>query len=129
MLLSIRAAFVTCVLALTGTAQDRYVDPVAGSNAFDGLTPATAWRTIGWANVQLTPNIGATIHVLPGTVSAASGESFPITLRGHRLIGDAGSAATILTAPAGTLVTLSQYTAFGAGDYSSPEIRGFTIRN
>jgi len=126
---SIRTAFVSSIVIFAAGAQHRYVDPTAGNNSFDGLTPATAWRTIGWANVQLPPNVGATIHVLPGTVSTASGELFPITLRGHRLIGDAGSAATVITAPPGSAAALSQYTAFGSGDYSSPEIRGFTIRN
>ena len=39
----------TSLLATTGFASDWYVDAVNGSNANDGTSPATAWRTISYA--------------------------------------------------------------------------------
>lgn len=51
---------------------DRYVDPVAGSDADDGLSLPTAYRTLS-RGLQQVP-AGATLWLLDGTFGSASGE-------------------------------------------------------
>jgi hypothetical protein len=63
-----RALRVACVLslalALPANAADYWV-ATDGSNGDDGLSPATAWRTLPYAATQVGP--GDTVHVLDGS--------------------------------------------------------------
>lgn len=126
---SIRFAGVAAVLtglARIAGAADYYVDGSLGSNANDGTTPASAWRNVSWAVAQVpSPGAGTThvIHVAPGTYSPAQGETLPFTLRANvELVGDAGSADTVIDASGSSLVARVEYQATGS-------MSGFTLRD
>ena len=92
---SIRAILALAALAPSALAADWYVDAVGGSDANNGTSPSTAWKTITHA-VFATPQVGAqTIHVAPGIYDSALGEAFPWSWRPSlSLVGDQGNAVT-----------------------------------
>jgi parallel beta-helix repeat protein len=59
-------------VSLNATATDYYVSP-AGSNANDGLTPASAFQTLNYAADQTEP--GDTVFVMDGTYTNSSSAS------------------------------------------------------
>jgi parallel beta-helix repeat protein len=66
---------------------DYYVNVTTGSDTNDGMTPATAFKTITHAVV--TAGTDKTIKVAPGMYTLGNGETFPITMQaGQSLIGD-----------------------------------------
>jgi hypothetical protein len=80
-----------CAPAMTAT--DFYVDPSGGACTFRTITLALE------AVRASTVTNGKTIHVAPGMYSAATGETFPLDLRGGIALigaGSTGSTATIL---------------------------------
>lgn len=94
----IRIAVSAVLLAGLSQASDWYVDAVNGSDANNGQSPQTAWRTISHAVTQL-PAGSERILIAAGTYSAQSGELFPIAPKpGHQLIGVAGSQRPVITA-------------------------------
>ena len=91
------------------TVNEFYVDGTNGSNANDGLSPATAWKTITHALatvpvlVTLNENNRALVHVLPSVYDPVMGggdaEIFPLIMVKYvSLVGDAGYADTIIDA-------------------------------
>jgi len=46
------------------SAETYYVDGTNGDNSNNGLTPATAWRTIAYANDMHSG--GDTVYIMPG---------------------------------------------------------------
>ncbi len=93
-----RVALSSLLLAGSSQASDWYVDAVNGSDANNGQSPQSAWRTITHAVSQLAAG-SERILIAPGTYSAALGESFPIAPKpGHQLIGLAGAERPVLTA-------------------------------
>jgi hypothetical protein len=86
-------------LASVASASDWYVDAVNGSNANDGSSPSTAWRTITHAVANVPLGAVETINIAAGTYSQALGESFPIAMKpGQQLIGAAGEPRPVVTA-------------------------------
>ena len=87
-----------------------YVDGTNGDNLTgDGLTPATAWKTITYALntiptlVTLGENSRALVHVLPSVYDPIMGggdaETFPLIMVKYiSLVGDAGYSQTIIDA-------------------------------
>jgi len=77
-----------------------WVDPVLGSDANSGTTPAAPFQTLTFAMSMVppsTPSSSVTIHLAPGTYSSATGEQFPIGFRPRvRVVGDAGAASTVI---------------------------------
>jgi len=74
-------------------AGDFFVDVAHGSDAHDGTSAATAWKTLTHAlAVGGAPN--DFIHVAPGDYSAATGEVFPLHLGGPEVFGEEGAAVT-----------------------------------
>jgi hypothetical protein len=93
-----RVAVASLLFAGSALASDWYVDAVNGSDANDGQSPQSAWRTISHA-VSQVPAGSERILIAPGTYNAALGESFPITPKpGHQLIGLAGAERPVITA-------------------------------
>jgi|GEM_PF-2345175 hypothetical protein len=89
------------VLPGLAAAATYYVSPT-GNDANNGLTPATAWKTITHAAATVPAGTAAApnvISVAAGTYNAANGETFPITFAGHFVsLTGAGSASTIIDA-------------------------------
>ncbi len=87
-----------------------YVDGTNGDNlSGDGLTPATAWKTITYALntiptlVTLGENSRALVHVLPSVYDPVMGggdaETFPLIMVKYiSLVGDSGYTETIIDA-------------------------------
>lgn len=80
-----------------------YVDPETGDDARDGLSPATAWRTLAHANATLVPGHGVTLrageYIDERIEPARSGEpGKPIVYRGE------GVGRTVLRARRGRAV-------------------------
>ncbi|MBN1593446.1 MAG: right-handed parallel beta-helix repeat-containing protein [Candidatus Coatesbacteria bacterium] len=90
--------FWTCGSAFGG---EFYVNAGTGSDANDGLSPATAWHTISHAisSAICSEADPAEIHVAAGTYSgAANGETFPLSVGSYvSLIGD-GMESTFIDA-------------------------------
>lgn len=91
--MSLSSALPRCVaiagaLALLGApspATDYHVDAVHGDDASDGLTPATAWRTLSFALGAVPAAPAGGLHrvlVAPGVYGPASGEAFPLRAPG-----------------------------------------------
>jgi len=79
-------------------ARDFYVNAGSGSDNNDGLTPATAFKTLTRALAGIGD--GSRVHVAAGTHSVSLGEIFPLTIRnrcGVQIIGS-GSDVTVLDA-------------------------------
>jgi len=77
-------------------ARDYYVNASSGSDANDGLTPQTAFKTI--TRALLSVSDGSRIYVAGGTYSSGEGERFPLEVRnryGVQILG-AGPDATIV---------------------------------
>ena len=87
---NVRTALVVLLalaFAPTVRADDVWVDAVGGDDANGGSGPSDAWASITPALNQLGPVPGATldvVHVMRGTYSTATGETFPLTLRAIR---------------------------------------------
>ncbi len=95
---AMRVSVVSLLLAGSARASDWYVDAVNGSDAHDGQSPQSAWRTISHA-VSQVPAGSERILIAPGTYNAALGENFPIAPKpGHQLIGLAGAERPVITA-------------------------------
>jgi hypothetical protein len=94
---------------------DRYVNQTTGDDSNNG-SQASPWATISYA--VATADSLITIHVAPGTYNAASGETFPITLKyGQKLIGNVSTKGT------GVKPTLIS----GQGDYALGFLIGTTV--
>src|SRR5436190_9647131 len=125
------AVFCLVLPLLSGTAfaTDYYVDVVSGSDAASGTSAGTAWKTLTFASSNASSGSTNTIHVAPGTYSSASGEIFPLQFAGQNLVGDAGSAATILDG--GGAASIVQF--YNSQGLPAPKwltsMRGFTCRN
>ncbi len=91
----------TCSLCPQATANTYYVDPVngndsagTGSNASAGCAFKTISRAIAFIGATL--NAGTLINVLPtGTVSATSGEIFPIQVPTNTTVSGSGGTVTV----------------------------------
>ncbi len=80
-----------------GTAQF-YVDGVTGSDSTgNGMSPATAWRTItnGYNNIRTLPGL-ALLNVDEGTYSESSGETLPIVMESGKFISGRNAHTTIV---------------------------------
>jgi hypothetical protein len=109
-------------------ATDFYVDAASGNDASSGTSPASAWKTITHASGSSTIGSTTTIHLAPGTYSAATGETFPLVFEGQALVGDAGSAATVIDGGgSGTLLQMT-FIPSGSPMYNSL-VRGLTFTN
>jgi parallel beta-helix repeat protein len=88
----------------TVSIKDYYVDGDNGSNLNDGLTPATAWKTITWALSQDngTENNQIIIHVAASTYDTVMGggdaETFPLVMKSYVSLKGAGYIGTIINA-------------------------------
>jgi hypothetical protein len=110
-----------------------YVDVNAGSDANDGGTPATAWKTLthALATLPAAPSNPQLVHVAAGLYSSHGGEQFPLAMRPLiRLVGDQGSAVTTLLAPGSTLlqfISMAPMTGYFVAATSGAD--GFTLMN
>lgn len=126
-----RALTFAAALALFGsldaTAAEYYVDAVHGSDANTGTSPAQAWLTISYALAVVPGGDAHTIHVAPGLYDSALGESFALPLR-HQItiVGDGGSALTVVDAGGGTSFAGINST---AGSTIASSLRGLSVRN
>ncbi len=134
-----RALAAALLLAAPAAAGDYYVS-TAGSNANNGLSPATAWRNISFAlaSVPTTSPTGVhVIHVAPGTYGPGGGESTPYAadaLLGSgaadiELVSDAGSGATTIASNAVRVFSISCFEMLGSGIFKSriTRVEGFRI--
>ncbi|MFA6170719.1 MAG: DUF2341 domain-containing protein [Candidatus Margulisiibacteriota bacterium] len=84
-----------------GPPSDYYVDPINGSNAYNGLTAEVfgagngPWKTLTWAATQAAS--GTTIKAAGGTYNAAAGESFPINVPSNRTLKSIAAPTTAAT--------------------------------
>ena len=126
---------IVAVLVVSNAAlgADWYVDAVSGSDANDGASPATAWKTLTHAIASVPdPTAGHAIHLAAGVYDAQNGEQYPLHVRNHMQILGAGRDLTVLSAPAGSLLVYASAT---APPYPSDPIapdtlaRGLTIRD
>jgi len=101
------------------TADDYYVSALSGDDSSDGLTPATAFKTITYA--LDVADFMDTIYVAPGTYDTANGESFPILVSSETLIG-LDAATTIIDAGGGT-----QQVLISNGPFPGTVLSGFTF--
>jgi len=118
-------------LALPTRASDWYVDALNGSDANNGTTQATAWKTLTHALATIpTALVAHTVHVAPGTYNAALGESYPLEMRpGLRLSGDQGSSFTFLESAGATLLAFRSIAATTGYDFDATSgADGLTLR-
>ena len=81
-----------------------YFVSTSGSNDNDGLTAATAFRTITYA--VGAPRVKA-VNVAAGTYNAAGGESFPITIPSNvRVSGESRSSVTVEASAIAGVITM-----------------------
>src|SRR5205085_2036696 len=117
------------IASVRAHAADWYVDVNAGSDANDGLAPATAWQTLTHALAQVPiPVTGDhVVHVAPGTYSQTSGETFPIFAKPRvRIVGDGGWDMTIVRSVPSTNDDL--FYAGNASDFGpQPLLEGLTL--
>ena len=86
------ALLATVLFDASASAADWYVDAQNGSNANNGLSPATAWRTLTHSLATIPAPGTQTLHIAPGTYDAALGEAYPLVMRpGLRLVKRATS--------------------------------------
>ncbi len=116
-------------LAAQAQAGDFYVDVAHGNDANAGNAPGSAWRTLTHASTATPAGDTNTIHVAPGTYSAASGETFPLHFQLQHVIGDQGPSVTILDGGGGA-VLIEMLSPRGSGTPTSAiEVRGLTLQN
>jgi hypothetical protein len=122
--IDITAGSVDCTSIVGNT--DFYVDD-DGDNTNDGLTPATAWKTITYALNRIADCIpspsGITLHVAAGTYDPTLGETFPLVMLDGVSLAGAGAETTILDAQGTDKVIYCYYIDTGES------IEGFTIKN
>jgi len=108
------------LLAVVPTrAADIFVDGTLGDDANDGLTPATAVRTLTQGFALVGP--AGTLDIAEGLYSASTGQTLPATGNGDLVVRGAGPGLTILDGEG-----LSQVLSL-SGD--TLLIEGLTIRN
>ena len=117
------------------TINEFYVDGTNGSNANDGLTPATAWKTITHALNQvpvlitLGENNRALVHVAPSLYDTVMGsgdaESFPLVMKKYlSLVADQGYTGTVIDAmQTGSVIEFTKEEVSG----DTITLEGFTI--
>jgi hypothetical protein len=117
--------------APSAMATDYWVDSVNGNDAALGTSPATAWKTITHASTASVPD--DLIHLAPGTYSTASGELFPLHFQRQSVVGDAGSANTVIDSGGAVTIELYQvYQPHGGPpvpESSLTQLTGVTARN
>jgi len=89
------------VSAMTALAVDYYVDGTNGDDAYSGIHPHDAWKTITHAINALDTSEGtpATIHVAPGIYAASTnGETFPVEFESHVAVVGEDPSTTVLDA-------------------------------
>ncbi|MFC2049804.1 nitrous oxide reductase family maturation protein NosD [Chloroflexota bacterium] len=98
-----------------------YVDDDRPDNTGDGLTPATAWKTISHASDNVSA--GDTIIVAPGLYdNPNNGETFPVTIdRSLTLQSSSGATSTIINSNGSDVLKLP------LEDTEAVTISGFTI--
>jgi hypothetical protein len=114
-------------------AGDWYVDAQNGNDANNGQSPGTAWKTLTHAVATLpsSPSQQQLIHAAPGVYGVANGEAYPLVMKpGLRIVGDQGSAATILESPIAILFSFeSQQMTTGYSFDATSGADGLTLRN
>lgn len=105
-LLAAALCSVLCSSPATAGLESFFVDVATGSDANDGLTSATAWKTIGHALEQMEPGVNI-VYVAPGTYSAASGEVFPLRPRSVYVVGTGDEPEDVIIDAGGESVALS----------------------
>ena len=133
MKLATRLAIVA-VLGVSNAAfgSDWYVDAVSGSDANDGASPATAWKTLTHAIASVpNPTAGHAIHLAAGVYDAQNGEQYPLHVRNHMQILGAGRDVTVLSATAGSLLVYESSLTPPFGDPIAADTlaRGLTMRD
>jgi hypothetical protein len=114
-------------------AADWYVDAQNGNDTNNGQSPGTAWKTLTHAvnTLPSSPGVQQLIHAAAGDYDSANGENYPLMMKpGMHIVGDMGSAATILERPGGTLLVFASVqgtTAYGFGSLEGAD--GLTLRN
>jgi len=93
------------VVAAPARCNDWYVDAVNGSDAANGVSPATAWKSLTHARAAVPIGAAETIHLASGVYSASSGENFPIDVPPDFQIVGAGS-TTVFRGVAGDVLFL-----------------------
>lgn len=127
----VRILLAIVLVGLSARAGDWYVDAQNGSNANNGLSPASAWRTLTHALATIPAPGTDTLHVAPGTYDAALGEVYPLVMRpGLLLSGDQGSSATVLESAGATLLWFESNSATTGYTFdASSGAEGLTLRN
>ena len=106
-------------LRFSDAARDWYVDASAGSDANQGTTPASPFRSI--TRATRVAMAGDTVHVAEGLYGTAStGEVFPLQMIDGKLLGAGSGSVTLL---GNGVAPVIQATGIG----SSAKIDGFTI--
>ncbi|MEM9801184.1 MAG: DUF1565 domain-containing protein [Planctomycetota bacterium] len=115
-MLRIVASLLALSLSLPcANAQFAYVDSVSGDDSNDGLTSATAWRTLTRATTG--PSSATTIVVAPGVHDAALGEVFPIVVpSGVIVVGPQGAVEPAVIDAGGAPIAI---------DFAGPDGGGF----
>jgi hypothetical protein len=85
--------------------QGWFVDPVLGDDLNGGLSQGDAFQTLGHALTQAAS--GDNVFCVPGTYSAGSGESFPISIEDGVRISGLGGTPVFDGAGAGVLFNLA----------------------
>ncbi len=125
------AAAVAAVLSIgAARAATYHVDVATGVDAAarDGLTPATAWRSLTYAVSRIRTAGPHEVLVAAGELTAATGEAFPVTLPHDVSLTGAGPAATIFrdATPNGA-GTIRWQARTGAVPATPPTFQGFTV--
>jgi hypothetical protein len=114
-------------------AADWYVDAQNGNDANSGQSPAAAWKTLTHAVATLpsSPGQQQLIHAAPGVYDVANGESYPLEMKpGLRIVGDMGSAATVLESAGFVLLDFASNVSTTAYLFDATSgADGLTLRN
>jgi predicted outer membrane repeat protein len=94
------SAVAILLIASLSFGADYIVNSESGSDSFTGTSPGQAWKTITYAisNAKGTETEPATIHILAGTYSIDTGESFPLVMKNYINIKGENPATTIIDA-------------------------------
>jgi hypothetical protein len=129
----LRSCAVWVVAIAPAYAGDGYVDAQNGNDANSGQSPAAAWKTLTHAVATLpsSPGQQQLIHAAPGVYDVANGESYPLEMKpGFRIVGDMGSAATILDWTGFLLLDFNSNAATTGYSFdASSGADGLTLRN
>ena len=111
---------------LTPVNQDLYVDPATGDDANDGLTPATALKTVSYACKLIASDSTnqLTIHLLDGIYSPSTNqERFPFNGRSYVSLVGESKENTIFDADS------SYYFYMSSGYQTTFSLKNITMRN